>query len=406
MDPDERDAAGSGGYTAPQDVDARHDWFARMRAEEPVWFDERTGFWHAFGYDDVAHVLAEPASFSSELSRVYPDAADFAEGELTAMDPPRHAQLRAAVAQAFTPKVVSDLEPRIAALTEDLLSGVDGDRWDLVTDLAYPLPVAVIGELLGLPPGDGELIRSWIEPMLEQQSGDPVVGEELFGERTEAIRQPRTELRDYLDDQCRRHRGTERDGLLSALQRSDMDGGLLGSGALINIAELLLLAGHITTTLLLGSTVLRLQQRPDLADELRGDPTRIPRVLEEVLRTSSPFTQVLRVTTDRVRLGGREIDADQPVTVWLASANRDETRFHDAADFRPDRHPNPHLAFGRGIHFCLGAPLARLEGRVAIQALLRRFPRIAAPHDDAPTFYTNPALTGPKRLPVHCLPTC
>lgn len=395
------DEAESGGYTAPQDIGERHAWLARMRADDPVWFDERTGFWNVFGYDDVARVLGDPATFSSDLSRVYPDAADFAAGELTAMDPPRHTHLRATIGKAFTPTVVSDLEPRIAAITDDVLSRVDAERWDLVADFAYPLPVRVIAELLGLPPGDGDLIRSWIEPMLEQQSGDPVVGEDLFGERTDGIRQPRNALRDYLREQCRHNR--DADGLLGALQHSDVDGALFGE-ELVNIAELLLLAGHITTTLLLGNAVLRLVERPALADVLRDEPTRIPRVLEEVLRTSSPFTQVLRVATDRVSLGGRAIEAGRPVNVWLSSANRDESRFREAAAFVPDRHPNPHLAFGRGIHFCLGAPLARLESRLAIGALLHRFPRIAAPDEDPPAFYRNPAITGPSRLPLSCRP--
>lgn len=399
---DGEDPANPGGYTAPQDIGERHAWLARMRADDPVWFDERTGFWNVFGYDDVARVLGDPATFSSDLSRVYPDAADLAAGDLTAMDPPRHTQLRAAIGKAFTPKVVSDLEPRIAAIAEQLLSRVDGDRWDLVADFAYPLPVRVIAELLGLPPGDADLIRSWIEPMLEQQSGDPVVGEDLFGERTDGIRQPRGALRDYLREQCRNNR--DADGLLGALQRSDVVEAPLGDDELVNTAELLLLAGHITTTLLLGNAVLRLTEHPALADGLRGDPTRIPRVLEEVLRTSSPFTQVYRVVTDRVRLGGREIGAGRPVNAWVSSANRDETRFGDAAEFLPDRHPNPHLAFGRGIHFCLGAPLARLEGRVAIGALLRRFAQIAIPDEDPPAFYQNPAITGPRRLPLECRP--
>lgn len=388
-------------HTAPEDITERHAWFTRMRALEPVSFDESTGFWQVFSYADAARVLGDPATFSSDLRRVFPDAADRAEGDLTSMDQPRHDQLRTLVSKAFTPKVVADLQPRIAALTDEFLSAVDPDRWDLVDDLAYPLPVTVIAEMLGLPPSDRDQIRAWVEPVLEQQGGDPVVGEELFGDRTAAVDEPLRALRDYLLEQVRQRRRNPREDLLSALVRAEVDDTRLGDDELVNFAHLLLLAGHITTTLLLGNTVLCLQ-KPGVDEWLRADPDRIPRALEEVLRTRTPFTQMPRVATEDVRLGDREIAANRPITVWLASANRDERQFRDAAGFDPERSPNPHLAFGRGIHFCLGAPLARLEGRVALEALLRRFGTISTIADDPPTQYTNTALTGPRRLPLRC----
>lgn len=388
-------------HTIPENVTDRHTWCARMRALEPVWFDESTGFWHVFTYADAARVLGDPATFSSDQRRVFPDAAEFAEGDLTSMAPPRHDQLRTLAAKAFTPKVVAELEPRISSLTDEFLSTVDPTQWDLVSDLAYPLPVMVIAELLGLPPSDRGQIRAWVEPVLEQQSGDPVVGEELFGDRTAAVDEPMRALRDYLRDQVRQRRRAPREDLLTALVRAEVGGIRLGDDELVNFANLLLLAGHITTTLLLGNAVLCLQQ-PRLADQLRAEPDRIPRALEEVLRTRSPFTQMTRVATEDVQLGGHKIAANRPISVWLASANRDERQFRDAAGFDPDRSPNQHLAFGRGIHFCLGAPLARLEGRVALDALLQRFTTISTIADDPPVHYTNTALTGPRRLPLHC----
>lgn len=396
-------------HTIPEDITERHAWFARMRAHEPVWFDDSTGFWHVFGYADTARILGDPATFSSDQRRVFPDAGEFAEGDLTTMDPPRHDQLRKLVSKAFAPKVVAELAPRIAALTEEFLDAVSSPsgnssrgnptHWDLVGDLAYPLPVTVIAELLGLPPSDRGQIRAWVDAMLEQQSGAPVVGEELFGDRTAGIDEQMRALRGYLRDQVRQRRRAPREDLFTALVSAEVDGVRLNDDELVNFANLLLLAGHITTTLLLGNAVLCLQ-RPGLAEQLRTNPERIPRTLEEVLRTQTPFTQMLRVATEDVRLGGQEIAANRPISVWLASANRDEQRFRDAAGFDPDRDPNPHLAFGRGIHFCIGAPLARLEGRVALEALLRRFGEISTVPADPPSYFTNTGLTGPRRLPV------
>lgn len=397
------ESTGGLGAGAPSDPDARHGWFARMRAENPVWFDESTGFWHVFSYADAARVLGDPAGFSSELNRVFPDADAFAAGDLTSIDPPRHDALRALVSQAFTPKVVAGLEPRVAALTDELLSAVDGQRWDVTADLAQPLPVAVIAELLGLPPSDHDQFRRWVDPLLAQQTGDPVVGEELFGERTAGIAEPVRALREYLREQCRHRRHHPREDLLTALVQAEVDGVRLADEELVNFANLLLIAGHITTTLLVGNTVLCLQQ-PGVADQLRAAPDAIPRALEEVLRLRSPFTQMPRVATEQVELGGRRIAANRPLTVWLASANRDEQQFRDAAGFDPHRRPNPHLAFGRGVHFCLGAPLARLEGRVATEALLRRFSEITTLADEPPVPCANTALTGPRRLPVSCRP--
>lgn len=259
--------------------------------------------------------------------------------------------------------------------------------------------MTVIAELLGLPPSDRGQIRAWVDAMLEQQSSAPVVGEELFGDRTAGIDEQMRALRGYLRDQVRQRRRAPREDLFTALVSAEVDGVRLNDDELVNFANLLLLAGHITTTLLLGNAVLCLQ-RPGLAEQLRTNPERIPRTLEEVLRTQTPFTQMLRVATEDVRLGGQEIAANRPISVWLASANRDEQRFRDAAGFDPDRDPNPHLAFGRGIHFCIGAPLARLEGRVALEALLRRFGEISTVPADPPSYFTNTGLTGPRRLPV------
>jgi erythromycin 12 hydroxylase len=375
------------------------DWLRRMLDEQPVWRDG-TGIWHVFRHADVAAVVRDPATFSSETGRIYPAAKKAQRGMLTSIDPPEHRKLRQLVSAAFTPRTVAGLEPRIRTVTRELLEAT-GERFDLVDALAFPLPVIVIAELLGLPAADRGLFRAWADELFSMQvdPADPELAEKI-GEAMAGIT-------GYLAEHCRARRADPRDDLMSALVTAEVDGHRLDDEEATNFSLLLLLAGHITTTLLLGNAVRTFDENPGVWDRLRAEPELIPGAIEEVLRLRSPFTQVGRVTTRDAVVGEVTIPADVLVTPWLLAANRDP-RAHvdpDRFDLRRDLGGGAQLAFGHGIHFCLGAPLARLEGRVALQELTARFGSLPVDHDAVRAAgglrgYPR-GILGTRSLPVH-----
>lgn len=369
-------------------------WLATMRDEQPVWRD-RYGMWHVFRHSDVEAILRDPATFSSDTARLVPAAAPVRRGMLTQIDPPEHRALRRLVSATFTPRTVAGLEPRIRSLTGELLDGA-GERFDLVDALAFPLPVIVIAELLGLPAEDRPLFRSWADGLFNMQVGDPSdpeVGEMVAAAMSEII--------DYCQEACRARRAAPRDDLISALVTTEVDGRILDDEEAANFSMLLLLAGHVTTTVLLGNAVRTFDENPGVWDELRADPARIPGAIEEVLRLRSPFMQVGRSTWRAVEVGGVELPADALVLPWLLSANRDPRAHHapDTFDLRRGLGGGAQLAFGHGVHFCLGAPLARLEGRVALEELTARYRRLDVDHTVAVRHFPQGVL-GTRELPV------
>ncbi|RKT84140.1 hypothetical protein SAMN05421805_119123 [Saccharopolyspora antimicrobica] len=377
-------------------------WLRGIRPDEPVEHDEATGIWNVYGYPEILQALSDHAAFSSATQRLVPDAGDrFSEGNLVQMDPPDHHKLRKLVSHAFTPKVVADLEPRIAKLTHELLDAIPGDRTELVADLAYPLPVIVIAELLGVPSSDRALFKKWVDAMFESSDQFSLKErtkeqEEYFAKAMEQVQQ----LTDYLVSHAQDRRRQPREDLLSKLVLAEVDGARLTDAEVANFGMVLLVAGHITTTMLLGNTVLCLDAHPDQFAKLRADRSLVPSAIEESLRFFSPFAAVSRATGHETELGGQVIPADQLVLLWVAAGNRDPRQFTDPDAFDITREPNSQIAFGRGIHFCLGAPLARLEGRVALSILLERFPNLRTDPADGPEFLPSPAMTGVKRLPL------
>ena len=379
-----------------------HFWLRGRRPDQPVRFDEVTGMWNVYGYPEALRILGDPKTFSSDTSRVVPEVARPADRSLTQLDPPMHGKLRKLVSHAFTPKVVADLEPRIAALTNELLDAVaDPGRMELVADLAYPLPVIVIAELLGVPSSDRHLFKQWVDRMLENSQQFSLVDRSEEQERNLAVAMEQVKhLTGYLGEHAAERRLRPRADLLTKLVEAEVDGERLTQAEVVNFANILLLAGHITTTMLLGNTVLCLDAQPERLARVRADRSTIPAVIEESLRFLSPFAALGRVTNVDVELGGRHVPADQLLMVWIAAANRDPRQFADPDVFDPTRDPNPHLGLGRGIHFCLGAPLARLEGRVALDILLDRFPNLRVDPDEPPLFIPSPNMTGVRKLPL------
>ena len=248
-----------------QDEPALLAWLATMRDEHPVWRD-RYGMWHVFRHDDVEAILRDPATFSSDTARLVPAAAPVRRGMLTQIDPPEHRALRRLVSATFTPRMVAGLEPRIRSLTGQLLDGA-GERFDLVDALAFPLPVIVIAELLGLPADDRPLFRTWADGLFTMQVGDP--NDPELGPKVAAAM---SEIIDYFWRACRARRADPRDDLISALVTTEVEGRVLDDEEAANFSMLLLLAGHITTTVLLGNAVRTFDENPGVWDELRADP--------------------------------------------------------------------------------------------------------------------------------------
>jgi len=313
------------------------------------------------------------------------------------MDGVPHAKLRKIVSKVFTPKVVAGLEPRIAEVTAELLDGVAGqDRFDLIEELAYPLPVIVIAELLGVPGEDRPLFKQWVDAMFNGR-------EEIFIEADgdeKVVMDGAEEVLRYIAEHVAKRRLEPGDDLLSKLVQAEVDGERLTEAEIVNFGFVLLLTGHITTTMLLGNAVLCLDAYPEWQERARADRSVVPAVIEESLRLLPPFAAVSRLTNSGVELSGQHIPANELLMVWLAAANRDEVAFPEPDAFDPARDPNNHLSFGRGVHFCLGAPLARLEGRIALNILLDRFPRLRTDPQDGPTFKTIPIMTGIDKLPL------
>jgi cytochrome P450 len=384
-------------------------WLHGPRSGPPVEYDADAGMWNVYGYPEMHEVLGDPATFSSDTMRVIPkdlrpDSEDFSlAGFITQIDPPEHGKLRKLVSSAFTRKVVADLEPRIAELTHELLDAArDRGRLELVTDLAYPLPVIVIAELLGVPSSDRALFKQWADGLFQRDAKISLAKSAAEQQvDMQATLKPWKEMSDYLVAHAVERKRQPRADLLTRLVEAEVDGERLPDDQVVNFAIVLLLAGHITTTMLLGNTVLCLDAFPEQQDKVRANRASIPAVIEESLRFLTPFAALGRSTTREVELGGVTIPADQMLMIWLGAANRDPRQFPNPDVFDPGRDPNPHLAFGRGIHFCLGAPLARLEGRVAVNILLDRLDPLRTDPADPVDFMPTPTMTGVRRLPLH-----
>src|SRR5690349_4405937 len=273
-------------------------WLEDGRERGQVHFDDRARCWNIMGHAETNAALSDPGRFSSDLTALQPDQDDFAlfqRGNFVQMDPPQHRKLRTLVSQAFTPKVVAGLEPRITELTTELLDRV-GERFDLVDALAYPLPVIVIAELLGIPTSDQELFRSWADVLLSQEV-DPNEAVEKAGEQAVAAVAPTMrEMNAYFLDHIRFRRADPGTDLTSRLVQAEVDGERLADEEIVGFVGLLLLAGHITTTATLGNSVVCFEEHPDAVAEVREDPALLLAAIEEDIRLRTPFPRLVRLT--------------------------------------------------------------------------------------------------------------
>ena len=377
-------------------------WLEAGRARGQVHFDDTQQCWHVLGHPEVGAVLSDPAVFSSDLTVLRPaqdDLALFQRGNFVQMDPPQQRKLRTLVSQAFTPRVVADLEPRIAELTTQLLDEVD-QRFDLIDALAYPLPVIVIAEMLGVPASDRPLFRRWADVLFSQDVDPDQSLRSASEQAVTAVAPTMREMNAYFLDHIRSRRASPGRDLTSKLVQAEVDGERLADEEIIGFVGLLLLAGHVTTTATLGNSVVCFQDAPDAVAQVRADPGLLPAAIEEVLRVRTPFPRLARMTTADAELAGVTIPAGQVVIPWLTAANRDERVFAEPHRFDVHRTPNPHLSFGHGIHFCLGAPLARLEARVALRLLLERYRDVEVAADEAVEQRNPWTMVAVSRLPL------
>ena len=361
------------------------DRFARERRTAPVSRDSQYGAWNVYRYDDVKTVLSDHARFSSQQGRGRggnnPQHA--LADSLISTDPPRHRQLRTLVERAFTPRAVDALAPRIHALVHELLDRLPQHGTDLIRDFAVPLPVTVIAEILGIPSRDRVNFKRWSDDTI---TGNPSGTREMAVYFTRLIAE-------------RRARGGG-DDLISRLILAEDEGQHLTSQELMGFCMLLLVAGNETTTNLIGNAVRTLTANPDAQEFLTRHPDVWPGAIEEVLRYRSPVRSMFRVATQDTRLGGQFIRAGEWVVGWIESANHDEEQFPHPQVFDVHRSPNRHLSFGHGIHFCLGAPLARLEARVALQALYERHPKLRVHENVTLRLVPGTIVHGVRELPV------
>jgi len=354
--------------------------YARLRAEDPVHWSPLMEAWVLTRYDDVVAVLTDSRfsadrrqarnRFAEEIAKREEEFGPFGRTRtMLTSDPPEHTRLRRLVSKAFTPRMVEGLRPRIQAIVDELLDAVAGNgRMDVIRDLAYPLPVIVIAEMLGVPPDHRDQFKHWSDEIVGVLGG-PLVPQETLERSRVAVH----ELAAYLHGVIAERRREPREDLVSGLIAAEEQGQILSEDEMLATAMLLLVAGNETTTNLIGNGMLGLLRNPGQMERLRADPSRVPAAVEEMLRYDGPVQATGRVAMEDVEVGGQKVTQGQAVIAVLGAANRDPAQFERPDELDLGRRPNEHVAFGDGIHFCLGAPLARAEGQIAFETLLRRF---------------------------------
>ncbi|NHN31102.1 cytochrome P450 [Paenibacillus agricola] len=367
--------------------------YNQLRNSTPIRYDESRDCWDVLRYEDVHRILKDPVTFSSVRELTGKGTAT-----ILTMDPPRHSQLRSLVNKTFTPRVISDLAPHIESITNEMLDAVkDNNHMDLVHDLAVPLPVVVIAELLGVPPRDRELFKEWSDILVK---GPDTNSDEAFSQVMKEKERAIQELNDYFAKILEQRRVDPKEDLISLLLSAEIEGQQLNDMEIISFSVLLLAAGNETTTNLITNAVRILTEKTEIQQQLRGNPELIPSFIEEVLRYYPPIQAIGRVATTDIEIGGKLIKKGNQVVSWIASANRDESKFVEPDAFITERRPNTHLSFGFGIHFCLGAPLARLEGQIAIRTMLNRMEDIEFIAGSPLTSIQSPFVYGVKQFPI------
>ncbi|TMC16759.1 MAG: cytochrome P450 [Chloroflexi bacterium] len=345
-----------GGSESGSAMESRVAWYHCMQEKQPVRYRAEYNLWEVFGYQEVQQILLDHGTFSSEKK----PSGGLPLG-LGMSDPPRHCQLGRLVSQALTPGRLGELRPRLVRFIDEILEAAIGKkRMNILSELAYPLPVRVMGELLGVPPTDRQRFEGWSYQLYRQMLGvSELKKDEIVGYMSELVNERKSKLGE---------------DLVSALLVAEDDGVRLTDEEIISVCLELMMAGNMSVTILLSSVLARLCRQPKLYQALRQDPSLIGGAIEETLRYDMSTINVWRTARHDTVLQGQEIKAGQYIVCWTEAANFDERYFADALRFDMRRSPNPHVSFGHGIHACLGAALARLEARVALERMVAHCP--------------------------------
>jgi cytochrome P450 len=375
--------------------------YHRLRAEAPVHYSP-LGFWVLTRYEDVAAVLRDARFIKEPLAALV--AARFGSEvprgvglSMLDRDPPDHTRLRGLVSKAFTPRVVEGLRPRIQEIVDGLIARAEAaGSMDLIEEFAYPIPVNVICEMMGVPVQDHERFKGWSLDIARGLDSIWLPPDSEIPRRSAAARHA---ISDYFRELIAQRRASPRSDLLSALIAAEEAGDKLNEEELLATCILILIAGHETTVNLIGNGVLALLRNPEELRRLRATPGLITTAVEELLRYDGPVQRTARVASDDVTIGGHTIRKGEMVMPFIGAADRDPAHFPEPDRLDLSRADNRHIAFGWGIHFCLGAPLARVEGQIAINTLVRRLPRLAFVSDTV-EYRQSLTLRGLKALPV------
>ncbi|MEX2221357.1 MAG: cytochrome P450 [Candidatus Rokuibacteriota bacterium] len=385
----------------PEFVADPYPMYHRLRAEDPV-HHSPLGFWVLTRYADVMAMLRDPRLIKEPIAAFV--AARFGMAvppglglSMLDRDPPDHTRLRGLVSKAFTPRALERLRPGIQQIVDDLLAEASGrGSMDLIEEFAYPLPVRVICEMLGVPVRDHERFKAWGLDIARGLDAIMLPPDSEVGQRSVSGRRA---LAGYFRELIAERRAAPREDMLSALIAAEEAGDKLNEEELLATCILLLVAGHETTVNLIGNGTLALLRHPDQLRKLREHPGLIGSAVEELLRFDGPVQRTARIPSEDITIGGQTIGKGEMVMPFLGAADRDPTQFPDPDRLDITRADNRHIAFGMGIHFCLGAPLARMEGQIAINTLLGRLPKLALA-TDRPAFRQSLTLRGLQSLPV------
>jgi cytochrome P450 len=364
--------------------------YRELRERDPIHFNEARGSWILLRYADMVGVLRDDDRFSAERG----PQVQGAPRSMLSSDPPDHTRLRTLVNKAFTARTVRNLQARIREIVDGLIADVAGNGgMEAISEFAYPLPITVIAEMLGVPSSDRDFFRDQSQKIAVALG--PIEDMDVALQAMDG----RNHLVGYFNELVPKRREDPDEDLITALLQAEEAGDFLSHGELIAMLLLLLVAGHETTVNLIGNGLLALLRHPDQLDRLRNEEGIERSAIEELLRYDSPVTMTGRIAKEDVEIGGVEIAKGQSVSTILASANRDPDQFPEPDKLDLTRDPCNHLSFSAGIHYCLGAQLARLEGQIALSTLVRRFPNLRLATDDL-RWRPAPILRGLEALPV------
>ena len=386
--------------------------YDQLRANDPIHWSAENGYWLITRYADIVTQVQNDHLTSNRIgahqSRMPIEAKEHLRPFFTAVgswmlmiDPPDHTRLRGLVSKAFTPGVVENMRWLVEKLVNEMLASAQAQgRMDLMTDLANPLPATVIAEMLGVPGTDQQQFKAWSDDIAHGLGGidSARTKEELFA-LYDLAQKSFLALADYFREKVAELRLHPRDNLLSALIQAEEQGDRLTEDELFANCVLLMIAGHETTTNLIGNGMLALLRHPEQQEKLAHNPEFIVSAVEELLRYDSPVQKMGRIALEDIHIAGKEIKRGDLVCFSFAAANRDPQQFATPAQLDIERKPNRHLAFGHGLHYCVGAALARLEGQIAVNTILRRLPKLRLETEDL-EWNRNLTLRGLKSLPV------